>query len=688
MIGGAITILLDPSQWFAQLLRHAELSATAILLSIAIGVPLGAWLTRREKLAFQVINVANVGRTVPSLALLALVYPFVGTGFAPSLIALAALGVPPVLLASYTGVREVDAAMTDAAAGMGLTTRQSLLDAELPVASPVILSGVRTASVQIVASATLATLIGGGGLGDPILAGLANFRYDMLLAGVTLVAALAFSTEMGFNYVERHLLPAGIRALQRANQSNASTYHAGAALDRRRWRTIGLAVAAGTVAFVFAGNMLGGAVSSIGMGDGIGHHGPLPPVRIAAHTTARQQVLAQLYGQALAAQGYHVAYVRIPPRGSGTVELRRGLVELSTDPVPASVSADPGLKVLRWPTSHTAPTTSVAFVTKAGPAYAATVASVVRLLNPTVLAGLTRQAAKGGITPASVATSFLQAHGLAKPGRRPRVVVGSKDFTEQLVLGELYTQALEARGFPVVQRLNLGATAVADSAVRANEINVYPEYTGTMLTAVLKQTPTRGMTESQVVEDVSHGYQTRGLEVLDATPFDDNNAVVVTQATARRLHLRTMSDLARVSGRLRFAEVPGFESREDGMPLLKRDYGMHFAGVQTFEIGLKYKALMDGKVDAAYGFATDGQIAAGHLVVLQDDKRIWPPYNVVPVVSRQFAKTVGPDFAATLNYLSSLLDAPTMQHLNSEVDQQKRDPATVAHDFLQAHGML
>ncbi|MCW2973762.1 MAG: binding-protein-dependent transport system inner rane component, partial [Thermoleophilia bacterium] len=204
-------LLHESSSWLPQLQRHLVLSLVALLVSIGVGVPLGAWLTRREQWAFAVTSVANLGRTVPSLALLALVYPFVGTGFAPSVIALIALGVPPVLLATYTGIREVSEDVRDAAAGMGLTSVQRLVQAELPMGSAVILSGVRTAAVQIVASATLASLIGGGGLGEMIMAGLTNLRYVLLVAGAVLVAMVAAGTEVLFTLLERRALPEGIR---------------------------------------------------------------------------------------------------------------------------------------------------------------------------------------------------------------------------------------------------------------------------------------------------------------------------------------------------------------------------------------------------------------------------------------------------------------------------------------------
>ncbi len=166
------------------------------------------------------------------------------------------------------------------------------------------------------------------------------------------------------------------------------------------------------------------------------------------------------------------------------------------------------------------------------------------------------------------------------------------------------------------------------------------------------------------------------------------NAIVVTKETARRLDLTTLSELSESAGKLRPGAIPGFDTREDGLPLLRSAYGMRFSKVQTLENGIKYQALLDGKIDAVYGFETDGQIAAHDLVVLRDDRAVWPAYQVAPVVSRAFTKRVGPEFAATIDHVSSLLDARTMARLNAKVDQGGREPADVARRFLHTQGLL
>jgi osmoprotectant transport system substrate-binding protein len=314
--------------------------------------------------------------------------------------------------------------------------------------------------------------------------------------------------------------------------------------------------------------------------------------------------------------------------------------------------------------------------------------AVSALLDAKTMRRLNAAVDEDGREPADVAREFLEAHGLAHKGARPRVRIASKDFTEQYVLGELYAQALEARGYPVERRLGLGATAVADGALRRGQVDMYPEYTGTAWTAVLKRSVTPGTSSDEVWHGVRSGYAKRKLDVLRPTPFSNGNAIVVTKQTAERLHLTTLSDLAQVSGDLRFGAIPGFDTREDGIPLLKQVYGMRFGKVQTLENGIKYKSLLGGSIDAVYGFETDGPIATNGLVVLRDDKAAWPAYQVSPIVSKAFAAMVGPDFAATLDYVSSQLDAKTMAKLNAQVDEEKRDPADVARDFLHARGLV
>jgi osmoprotectant transport system permease protein len=193
-----------------QLLVHVELSVAALLIGVAVAVPIALATFRSALWATVGINTGNIGRAVPSLAILALVFPLLGFGFAPSLVALTLLAIPPILINASTGLRQVNPQVIDAARGMGLSGGQILSSIQLPIAAPVIFAGIRTSAVQVVASATLATFVGGGGLGDLIVLGLQRNNPAVLIAGSLTVAALALITEVGFGALERIFTPKGL----------------------------------------------------------------------------------------------------------------------------------------------------------------------------------------------------------------------------------------------------------------------------------------------------------------------------------------------------------------------------------------------------------------------------------------------------------------------------------------------
>jgi osmoprotectant transport system permease protein len=198
-----------------KLREHIVLSIVALLVAIVIALPV-ALLIRNTRLGAAIaINIGNVGRAVPSLAILALALPLLGIGFRTALVALAALAIPPILINASTGLREVDKGIIDAARGMGLSGRQILGGIQLPIAAPVIFAGIRTSAVQTVASATLATFVGAGGLGDLIVEGLQRRGPEILLAGALAVAILAIITEVGFGLLERAFTPKGLKIAQK-----------------------------------------------------------------------------------------------------------------------------------------------------------------------------------------------------------------------------------------------------------------------------------------------------------------------------------------------------------------------------------------------------------------------------------------------------------------------------------------
>jgi len=219
------------------------------------------------------------------------------------------------------------------------------------------------------------------------------------------------------------------------------------------------------------------------------------------------------------------------------------------------------------------------------------------------------------------------------------------------------------------------------------EIDIYPEYTGTALLTQLKRAPLHNRVA--VYQAVKREYQERyHLTWLDPAPMNDTQALATTAPTAQRLNLFTLSECARLAPQLRLGAVPEFTDRPDGLPGLQKAYGgFHFASIKLFDIGLKYAALRQGEVDVVVAFGTDGQIDAYHLIVLDDDKHFFPPYQVAPVV-RNDALARFPIIAGALNPLAPHLTDATMRHLNWRVDGNHEEPADVAAEFLASIGLV
>ena len=265
------------------------------------------------------------------------------------------------------------------------------------------------------------------------------------------------------------------------------------------------------------------------------------------------------------------------------------------------------------------------------------------------------------------------------------VRVGSKNFTEQFVLGELYAQALEAAGIKVEKKLNLGGTLIAHKALEEKQIDLYPEYTGTMLLAVLKA---EAMTDAKAVYDkVKAEYATKGLVVLDQANVNNTYVLVVKPEVAAKYKLETLSDMAKVAKELTLGAGPEFRDRKDGLPGLKAKYGIEFKEDQQLAIGLRYNALKGDQIQVVNGYSTDGMIAAMKLKRLKDDKALWPPYFIAPVVRKE-ALDANPKIGEVVNKVSALLDEASMAAMNYQVDGEKMEPRDVAHDFLKAKGLV
>ena len=264
---------------------------------------------------------------------------------------------------------------------------------------------------------------------------------------------------------------------------------------------------------------------------------------------------------------------------------------------------------------------------------------------------------------------------------QPHITIGSKFFTEQVLLAELLAQHIEARtSIHVERKTNLGGTLLCQKALESGQLDLYVEYTGTALTAVLSETPTGD--SNAIYQRVKKGYADRfHLEVTEPLGFENTFAMVVRGADAQQFHLRTISDAIPLAPHWRVGVGYEFLERPDGYQGFTQRYNFHFAAQPSvMDLGLIYRALVDKKVDIVAGNSTDGLIDALHLAVLSDDRHYFPPYDAVPIVRRD-ALAKFPQLRPALSDLANKITAEDMRHLNAEVDANQRDAATVVRAF-------
>jgi osmoprotectant transport system substrate-binding protein len=272
------------------------------------------------------------------------------------------------------------------------------------------------------------------------------------------------------------------------------------------------------------------------------------------------------------------------------------------------------------------------------------------------------------------------AAGCGQRGRQT-IVVGSKNFTEQIVLAELFAQQIEAHSaLRVERRVNLGGTLICHQALVSGKIDLYPEYTGTALAAVLNEPPQNNPAE--VYRRVQQEYRARfGVEALAPLGFNNTFAMVVRGDDAEKLHLRNISDVATHASQWRAGFGYEFMERPDGYRGWAAAYGLHFKGEpKILDLGLLYRALADRQVDLVAGNSTDGVIAVLGMVVLQDDRHYFPPYEAVPLV-RRATLDQHPEVGAALGLLAGKISEEEMRRMNYAVDGGHRDPADVVREF-------
>ncbi len=502
--------------------EHLMLTGVSMTFAVLIGVPLGIYAAHQPRLQATITSVVGVLQTIPSLAMLALLLALTGQiGVVPAIIALTLYALLPIVSNTVSGITNLPRSYAEVAHAVGMRPFQRLTYVELPLASDVILAGIRTAAVICVGIATLSAFIGAGGLGQFINRGLALRDTELILLGA---------------------IPAAIMAV---------------AVD----------------------------LSLQGLGWGL----------------RRRHSLTSSFWQSLL-PGLRVAAVAAP-----FLILATGLVAYVGTRAPSS--ADAGI-----------------------------------------------------------------------------VRVGSKNFSEQLLLSEIVAQTIEGRTtLRVDRRFNLGGTMIAHGALAEGAVDLYVEYTGTGLTAILDLPPTSDPDEAFRIVREAYAEQ---FDAVWLPPLGFNNtfAIAVRGSDARANGWTTLSDLEGVLG-LRAGFGPEFIERPDGLPGLLEVYDLEFASIVDLELAFVYDALAEGAVDIVSANATDGRLAAFDLTVLADDRGFFPPYYAAPVVRRETLERY-PSLRLALETLAGRIDDARMQALNFEVDGKGRTPADVAREFLVSEGLI
>jgi len=497
-----------------QTYEHLVLTVVALALAVLAGLPLGLWITRHSRLKTFVLGFAGVLQTIPSLALLGFLIPITGIGAAPAIVALFLYALLPILRNTVTGVEGVSGAVKEAAVGMGMTDIQVLRNVELPLATPSILAGIRTATVVSVGVATLAALIGGGGLGVYVFRGISLANTTMILAGALPAAALALVLDAVLGVMQRRLatllVPASVLVVALVLASlGQSLVHARGAASRLR---------------------IGAPAEFMERADGY--------PGLASRYAIRADVVEMDHGLMYQAVADHRVDAIIGYSTDGEISAMhlRALEDDRRYFPPYFVAA-----LVRKPVLEAHADLRVALEKVAG------------RVDAELMSRLNARAEHAREPAERIAAEFLKSQGLATgPHRRGSpadVVIGSKIFAEQYILAEVFADLVETyTPLRVDMKIGLGGTNICFEALRRGEIDLYPEYTGTGLLAILN-VPKDVRDEllgdaSRVYEYVQREFATRfALEWLTPLGFSNRYAVVVTNETAERLGVTTTSQL-------------------------------------------------------------------------------------------------------------------------------------------------
>ncbi|WP_301420273.1 ABC transporter permease/substrate-binding protein [Mammaliicoccus lentus] len=497
------TLSSRKGQLLETLLEHIQLSFIALLIAVVIAVPLGILLTKTDKIAEVVINIAAVLQTIPSLALLGLMIPLFGIGRIPAIIALVIYALLPILRNTYTGIKEVDPSLIEAARGIGMKTGRRLSKVELPLAMPVMMAGIRTAMVLIIGTATLAALIGAGGLGDLILLGIDRNNSSLILLGAIPAAILAIFFDVFLRMLEKISYKKSIIIL-------------------------------GAILLVFL-----------------------------------ITIIAPLFGQK-------------------------------------------GEKI--------------------------------------TLAG--------------------------KLGSEPEVITN------------MYKILIEDETDNTVNvKAGMGKTSFLFNALKSNEVDGYLEFTGTVLGELTKETP-KSTTEKDVYNQANDSLEKKfDMQLLEPMKYNNTYALAVKEEYAKKYNLKTISDLKKVEDDIRPGFTLEFNDREDGYKGIQNKYNLKFNDVKTMEPKLRYQAIESNDIDLIDAYSTDAELKEYGMVVLEDDKKLFPPYQGAPMMKKETVEK-HPDVVKAMNKLKGKISDEEMQEMNYRVTVKDEDAYQVAEEYLKKNNLI
>ena len=505
-----ISLLRDEAPFFLHLTaEHLLISLSAIVVASFIGVLLGIFISEYRKYAAWLLGAVNVLYTIPSIALLGFFITITGVGNLTALIALILYALLPIIRSTYTGITHINPLIIEAAEAMGSTRWQLLYKIKLPLALPVLMSGIRNMVTMTIALAGIASFVGAGGLGVAIYRGITTNNSAMTLVGSVLIALLALGLDFFLAKIEKRLV------------------------------------------------------------------------------------------------NREVAHKR----------------------------------------------------------------------NPLKLVGV-------GVLALLITLFFV-----LSPKKTKDIHIATKPMTESYILGQMLALLIEQDTGLSVRLTNGvgGGTSNIHPAMLRGGFDMYPEYTGTSWEAVLKHKDPYQDDKFSILEDA---YKKQyGLEWANLYGFNNTYGLAVSKQVAQQYQLKTFTDLAKVSHQLIFGAEYDFFEREDGYKQLQEVYGIHFGKVIDMDIGLKYQAIRDKKIDAMVVFTTDGQLSVSEVVVLQDDRNLYPSYKAGTVVRTELLTTY-PALRTTLKKLNNLIDDATMAHLNFLVETERKRPEEVAKNYLLQKGLL